>query len=87
MSVLSDKIILTEKEKMITFKHTINFVTEVDEKTMPADLLSKLLEVPETEMNKMLARAFIQMIKDKNLLEEANKSGTWAILKLGDNND
>ena len=69
---------------MITLKHSINLVTEIDENKMPDNLLTAFLNLSELEMEKMLRGAFINALKVKNFLDEINKDNTWAVVKVGD---
>jgi|GEM_PF-5354473 len=70
---------------MITLKHSINLVTEIDENKMPDNLLTAFLNLSELEMEKMLRGAFINALEVKNFLDEINKDNTWAVLKVGEN--
>jgi hypothetical protein len=70
---------------MITLNHSVNLVTEIDEHAMPAHLLSRFLNLTETQMEQMLRGAFIDAIQNEGFLYKINKNNSWAKLKVGNN--
>ena len=69
---------------MMTFNHTVNLVTEIDEKLMPAHLLKALVSLDEVTLNKMFATVFAQAITEIGALDEINDNNTYAVVKFGD---
>ena len=70
---------------MLTFKHSVNFVTEIDPKTAPDNIMSAISTMSEETLNKVLVGAFIDALKDHKFLEKLNKNNTYATLKVGNN--
>jgi hypothetical protein len=70
---------------MITLKHSINLVTEIDEHKMPSHLLTAFINLSELEMEKMLRGAFVSALMDEGFLDKMNENNQWATLKIGDN--
>jgi hypothetical protein len=70
---------------MMTFNHTVNLVTEIDEKLMPADLLKALVSLDEVTLNRMFATVFAQAITDIGALDKINEDNTYAVVKFGNN--
>jgi hypothetical protein len=70
---------------MITLKHSINLVTEIDEFKMPERLLNTFLNLSELQMEKMLRGAFVAALIDAGFIDKLNENNQWATLKVGDN--
>jgi hypothetical protein len=70
---------------MITLKHSINLVTEIDEFAMPANLLNTFLGLSEEQMEQMLRGAFVNALEGEGFLDKINERNTWAVLKVGNN--
>ena len=70
---------------MITLKHSVNLITEIDEVKMPADLLSAFVKLNEIEMEKLLRGAFISALEMEGFLDKMNENNKWATLKVGEN--
>ena len=70
---------------MMTFNHTVNLVTEIDEKLMPSHLLKALVSLDEVTLNRMFATVFKQAIIDVGALDKINKDNTYAVVKFGNN--
>jgi hypothetical protein len=70
---------------MITLKHSINLVTEIDEHKMPSHLLSAFVNLSELEMEKLLRGAFVSALIGEGFLNKLNENNSWAIVKVGDN--
>jgi hypothetical protein len=70
---------------MITLKHSVNLITEIDEVKMPADLLSAFVNLNEIEMEKLLRGAFISALEMEGFLDKMNENNKWATLKVGEN--
>jgi hypothetical protein len=70
---------------MITLKHSINLVTEIDEHKMPEHLLNTFLNLSELQMEKLLRGAFVSALIGEGFLNKLNENNQWAILKVGDN--
>ena len=70
---------------MITLKHSINLVTEIDENKMPDNLLTAFLNLSELEIEKMLRGAFVNALIYEGFLDKLNENNQWAILKVGEN--
>jgi hypothetical protein len=68
---------------MMTFNHTVNLVTEIDEQLMPAHLLKALVSLDEVTLNKMFATVFAQAITEIGALDEINDNNTYAVVKFG----
>jgi hypothetical protein len=69
---------------MITLKHSINLVTEIDEKKMPDHLLSGLLNLSELQMEMLLRETFIRGLNDLGVFEKLNKNNSYAIVKVAE---
>ena len=70
---------------MITLKHTVNLVTEIDEFKMPANLLNIFLSLSEEQMEQMLRGAFLSALEEEGFLNKLNENNQWAVLKVGKN--
>lgn len=66
---------------MKTIKHSLNFVTELDENDPTA---KRLLALPETQQILMLEGLLKEVLlpKIQPTLDEINAGGSWAILKV-----
>ena len=69
---------------MITLKHSINLVTEIDENKMPDHLLSVFLNLSEVQMEMLLRETFVRALHDLNVFEKINEHNTYAIVKVAD---
>ena len=67
---------------MITLKHSINLVTEIDENKMPDHLLSGLLNLSEVKMEMLLRESFIRGLNDLGVFEKLNENNSYAIVKV-----
>jgi hypothetical protein len=70
---------------MITLKHSVNLITEIDEHKMPDHLLSAILKMSEVELETMLRQTFSAALLGEGVLDKFNKGNSWATLKIGDN--
>ena len=70
---------------MITLNHTINLVTEIDEKKMPAHLLNVFVNLSEIQMETMLRQTFISALEGQGFLDTINEGNSWAKVKVGNN--
>jgi hypothetical protein len=70
---------------MITLKHSINLITEIDEHKMPERLLNTFLNLSEVQMETMLRGAFIDALEGEGFLDTINAGNSWAVLKVGKN--
>jgi hypothetical protein len=70
---------------MITLKHSVNLITEIDEVKMPADLLSAFVNLNEVEMETLLRSAFVDALENEGFLDKINANNSWAIVKVGNN--
>ena len=70
---------------MITLKHSVNLVTEIDENKMPEHLLSVFLNLSEVQMELLLCETFVSALKGEGFLDTINAGNSWAIVKVGDN--
>ena len=70
---------------MITLNHTINLVTEIDEKKMPAHLLNVFVNLSEIQMETMLRQTFISALEGEGFLDTINEGNSWAQVKVGNN--
>ena len=69
---------------MITLKHSINLVTEIDENKMPDHLLSRFLNLDEVEVELLLRKTFTQALNDLSVFEKINEGNSYALVKLAD---
>jgi hypothetical protein len=67
---------------MITLKHSINLITEIDENKMPDHLLSAMLNLSEIQMESLLRKTFISAMETEGFLEAINKDNSWATVKV-----
>jgi hypothetical protein len=67
---------------MITLKHSINLVTEIDENKMPDHLLSGLLNLSEVKLEMLLRESFIRGLNDLGVFEKLNENNSYAIVKV-----
>lgn len=65
------------------YRHTITFVTEINEDNMSDFMLTNWRGYSEKAKYNIIKDCNQRMIKD--MLREANKNGSWAILKVVDN--
>lgn len=70
---------------MITLKHSVNLITEIDEFAMPAELLNVFLSLDESQLEKMLRGAFLHALVETGFLDTINEDNQWATVKIGDN--
>jgi hypothetical protein len=70
---------------MITLKHSVNLVTEIDENKMPDNLLSVFLNLSEVQMELLLRETFVSALETEGFLRKINEGNSWAIVKVGDN--
>jgi hypothetical protein len=70
---------------MITLKHSINLVTEIDENKMPDHLLSAFLKLNEVQMELLLRQTFVSALEGEGFLDTINAGNSWAFVKVGDN--
>jgi len=55
---------------MITLKHSVNLITEIDEHKMPDHLLNAFLNLSELEMEKMLKGAFVSALIGEGFIDK-----------------
>ena len=67
---------------MITLKHSINLLTEIDEHKMPDDLLNRFLTLSEIQMEDLLRSAFVDALKGEGFLDKINANNSWAVVKV-----
>jgi hypothetical protein len=67
---------------MITLKHSINLITEIDENKMPDHLLSAFVNLSEAQMETLLRGTFISAMEDEGFLESINAGNSWAVVKV-----
>jgi hypothetical protein len=70
---------------MITLKHSINLVTEIDENKMPDHLLSAFLKLNEVQMELLLRQTFVSALEGEGFLDTINAGNSWALVKVGKN--
>jgi hypothetical protein len=70
---------------MITLKHSVNLITEIDENKMPANLLGAFVNLNEVQMETLLRSAFIDALTLEGFLDKMNENNQWATLKIGEN--
>jgi hypothetical protein len=69
---------------MITLKHSINLITEIDEHKMPSNLLSAFIGLSELEMEMLLRETFIRGLNDLGVFEKLNENNSYAIVKVAE---
>jgi hypothetical protein len=69
---------------MITLKHSINLITEIDEHKMPSHLLSAFIGLNELEMEMLLRETFIRGLNDLGVFEKLNENNSYAIVKVAE---
>jgi hypothetical protein len=67
---------------MITLKHSVNLITEIDEHKMPDDLLNRFLTLSEIQMEMLLRETFISALEGEGFLDKINANNSWAIVKV-----
>jgi hypothetical protein len=67
---------------MITLKHTINLITEIDENKMPDHLLTAFVNLSEVQMETLLRGTFISALESEGFLDKINEGNSWAVLKV-----
>jgi hypothetical protein len=67
---------------MITLKHSVNLITEIDENKMPDHLLSAFVNLNEVQMEALLRSTFISAMESEGFLESINKDNSWAVVKV-----
>jgi hypothetical protein len=67
---------------MITLKHTINLITEIDENKMPDHLLTAFVNLSEVQMETLLRETFINALEGEGFLDKINEGNSWAVLKV-----
>jgi hypothetical protein len=64
---------------MKTIKHTLEFVTELDETDPTAQ---RLLSLPENEAQSLLKSMLVNLFSMDELIDVVNEGNSWAKLKL-----
>jgi hypothetical protein len=67
---------------MITLKHSINLITEIDENKMPDHLLSAFLNLSELQMELLLRETFVSALETEGFLSKINEGNSWALVKV-----
>jgi hypothetical protein len=67
---------------MITLKHSVNLITEIDENKMPDNLLSAFINLSEVEMERLLRETFVSVLETEGFLDTINAGNSWAVLKV-----
>jgi hypothetical protein len=67
---------------MITLKHSVNLITEIDENKMPDHLLSAFVNLSEVQMEMLLRQTFISAMETEGFLESINSGNSWATVKV-----
>ncbi len=67
------------ESKMKTIKHSLEFVTELDESDPTA---KRLLSLNENESQLLLKSMLVSLFSLDELIEKVNKNNSWAKLKL-----
>ena len=70
---------------MITLKHSVNLITEIDEHKMPDHLLSTIINLSEAQLELILRQTFTAALLGEGVLDKFNEGNSWATLKIGDN--
>lgn len=64
---------------MKTIKHSLDFVTELDENDLTA---KRLLSLPKNELDEILKDILVRMFDINNKINDVNLNNSWAKLKL-----
>jgi hypothetical protein len=67
---------------MITLKHSVNLITEIDENKMPDHLLTAFVNLSEVQMEKLLRETFINALEGEGFLDTINAGNSWAVVKV-----
>ena len=67
---------------MITLKHSVNLITEIDENKMPDHLLTAFVNLSEVQMEKLLRETFISALEGEGFLDTINAGNSWATVKV-----
>ena len=67
---------------MITLKHSVNLITEIDENKMPDHLLTAFVNLSEVQMEKLLRETFINALEGEGFLDTTNAGNSWAVVKV-----
>jgi hypothetical protein len=67
---------------MITLKHSVNLITEIDENKMPDHLLSAFVNLSEVQMEALLRSTFISALEGEGFLDTINAGNSWAVVKV-----
>jgi hypothetical protein len=67
---------------MITLKHSVNLITEIDEHKMPDDLLNRFLNLSELQMEMLLRETFVSALEGEGFLDVINAGNSWATVKV-----
>ena len=67
---------------MITLKHSINLITEIDENKMPDHLLTAFLNLSELQMEMLLRETFVSALEGEGFLDTINAGNSWAVVKV-----
>jgi hypothetical protein len=67
------------ESKMKTIKHSLEFVTELDESDPTA---KRLLSLTENESQLLLKSMLVNLFSLDELIEKVNENNSWAKLKL-----
>jgi hypothetical protein len=67
------------ESKMKTIKHSLEFVTELDESDPTA---KRLLSLNENESQLLLKSMLVSLFSLDELIEKVNENNSWAKLKL-----
>jgi hypothetical protein len=67
---------------MITLKHSVNLITEIDENKMPDHLLTAFLNLSEVQMEMLLRETFVSALEGEGFLDTINAGNSWAVVKV-----
>ena len=83
MSQASAIILLTtnERQQMI-ITHKVNVDVNFDDKTTPDHILSTLLQLTDTQMQKLLADVFVDAINATGAIDTINKNHAYAYVSF-----
>lgn len=68
---------------MTQYRHTVTFVTEINEENMSGFTLMSWLGQSEKARYQIIKETNLEMIK--KMLRQVNENGSWAIVKMVDN--
>jgi hypothetical protein len=75
-------LLITNERQQMRITHKVNIDVDLDDKTTPDHILSSLLRLTESQMQALLADAFIDSINATGAMDTINKGHSYAVVSF-----